>query len=410
MGNLDSYTLIIGASAIIILSYLFNVIGKRTNIPSVLLLIFTGLGINQGMKAMGFVNIDLFPILEILGIVGLILIVLEAALDLKLERSKLPLILKSFFVALVLLLVTSFVCAFFIYNSLGIPYYNALIYAVPISIMSSAITIPSVGNLIPEKKEFMIYESTFSDILGIIMFYFLIDGNKPSNAYQMSFNLFGNILLTIICAFILSLALIWVLQRITTRLKLFLSFAILLLIYSIGKLMHLSSLIFILIFGLVLNNHEIFIKGKLKRFIKKRFLLRILQDFKFMTGETAFVVRTFFFVIFGMSIALETLDNYIIYEISLLVILSMYLIRYLNLRMVLKSRIFPELYIAPRGLITILLFFSIPAEYHVSKFDSGILLVIILASSIIMMIALIASGNKIETEEEDEDSPLGLLS
>ena len=51
----------------------------------------------------------------------------------------------------------------------------SLVYAVPLSIVSSAIVIPSVGSLMPEKKEFMIYEGTFSDILGIMFFYFLVE-------------------------------------------------------------------------------------------------------------------------------------------------------------------------------------------------------------------------------------------
>lgn len=56
---------------------------------------------------------------------------------------------------------------------------------------------------------------------------------------------------------------------------------------------------------------------------------------------------------------------------------------------------FPLLYIAPRGLITILLFFQIQGAYRQfaqPQFDQGILLVIILVSSIIMTIALVQNG------------------
>ena len=56
---------------------------------------------------------------------------------------------------------------------------------------------------------------------------------------------------------------------------------------------------------------------------------------------------------------------------------------------------FPLLYIAPRGLITILLFFQIQGAYSQfaqPQFDQGILLVIILVSSIVMTIALVQNG------------------
>jgi hypothetical protein len=44
---------------------------------------------------------------------------------------------------------------------------------------------------------------------------------------------------------------------------------------------------------------------------------------------------------------------------------------------------------APRGLITILLFYSIPESLAVEKFNEGILLLVILASSIAMAVSLI---------------------
>ena len=43
--NLTSNGLVIAGSLIIIISYLFNLVAKRYSIPSVLLLIFLGLGL-----------------------------------------------------------------------------------------------------------------------------------------------------------------------------------------------------------------------------------------------------------------------------------------------------------------------------------------------------------------------------
>lgn len=49
----------------------------------------------------------------------------------------------------------------------------------------------------------------------------------------------------------------------------------------------------------------------------------------------------------------------------------------------------PQLFIAPRGLITVLLFYAIPEEAKVEGFDSGILLFVIIATSLIMTFAMI---------------------
>ncbi|NNE28338.1 MAG: sodium:proton exchanger, partial [Saprospiraceae bacterium] len=70
MDILSSYNLIIAASVILILSFAFGELARRTNIPSVLMLIVLGIVLKFGLDAFGGGNIDFFPILEILGIVG----------------------------------------------------------------------------------------------------------------------------------------------------------------------------------------------------------------------------------------------------------------------------------------------------------------------------------------------------
>jgi Kef-type K+ transport system membrane component KefB len=65
-----------------------------------------------------------------------------------------------------------------LYYWLDEPVIKCIVYAVPLSIMSSSIVIPSLHPLTRAKKEFLIYEASFSDILGIMIFnYFVADGN-----------------------------------------------------------------------------------------------------------------------------------------------------------------------------------------------------------------------------------------
>jgi hypothetical protein len=67
------------------------------------------------------------------------------------------------------------------------------------------------------------------------------------------------------------------------------------------------------------------------------------------------------------------------------------LARFLILKLVVRVDITPQLYLAPRGLITILLFFVIGAHptYVIKDFNPGILLFVILISSLVMTYALI---------------------
>jgi potassium/hydrogen antiporter len=51
--DISAYGLVIGASLVIILSYFSNVIARKTNVPSVLLLIIIGIVIKQGLVYIG---------------------------------------------------------------------------------------------------------------------------------------------------------------------------------------------------------------------------------------------------------------------------------------------------------------------------------------------------------------------
>ncbi|MFK5972178.1 MAG: cation:proton antiporter [Flavobacteriaceae bacterium] len=406
MGIFSSFDLIIAAALIVILSFWFNGLSKKTNIPSVLMLIVLGIILQYVLKIFVPSLPNLKGSLEILGTVGLIMIVLEAALELELKREKLVPILKSMAIALIGLLTSAWIAALIIFQFIPeMTMQSAWLYATPLAILSSAIIIPSVGALSEVKKEFHIYESTFSDIMGIMMFYFLTAKFDPAqDAGAVAFA--GNIVLTIIVALIASYALILIFQRIKSQAKLFLLIAVLLLLYAVGKKMHLSSLIIILIFGLVIKNIKIFFPGKMEVFLENEKIQQIYHELHIITLETAFVIRTFFFVIFGLTIALTSLLNLRVALISVLIIISIYAIRFVLLRVFLGKDILPQLFIAPRGLITVLLFYAIPDEAQIETFDSGVLLFVIIATSLVMTWAMIKDKRKMSTILDGIDQEL----
>lgn len=339
--------------------------------------------------------------LEVIGNVGLVMIVLEAALDLKLARDKTRLIINSFLVALIALIVTTMLVATIIYFMVpnADTFFKSIIYAVPLSIMSSAIIIPSVGGLTGAKKEFMVYESTFSDIIGIMVFYFLIGIEPGEGGKEIASNIFLNILVTLLVSIVLAYLLAFIFQKLKSQVKLFLVIALLMLMYALGKKLHLSSLLIILAFGLVLNNTGLFFRGKLESYMNEEKVKPILRDFHVLTLESAFVIRTFFFVLFGMFITLDSIFSLNVALVSLAVVAVLYAARFLILKLIIRIDIIPQLYLAPRGLITILLFFVIGAhpEFVIEDFNPGILLFVILITSLIMTWALIRyRGEKVK--------------
>ena len=255
----DPYILIIGASLVLVYSFLSGLISQKTNVPSVLLLIIGGLILGYVLKPLGVNSKDLMPSLEILGIVGLIMIVLEAALDLELSRDKAPLIKRTLYIAFLALIFSSLIIAGIFVLIFDMEWLQACLYATPLSIMSSAIIIPSVEGLSHDKKEFMIYESAFSDILGIMLFYFIISLMESGGAAAGT-QFIVSLVITIVVAVASSYAIVYVFKDLKSSSRLFLLIAILLILYSAGKLFHLSPLLIILIFGLSLANHKIFFK------------------------------------------------------------------------------------------------------------------------------------------------------
>lgn len=161
--------------------------------------------------------------------------------------------------------------------------------------------------------------------------------------------------------------------------------------------MQLSSLIIILIFGLIIANMKLFFAGKLGKFLDYEKTIKIYHELHTITAESAFVVRTFFFVIFGIIIAISSLLNINVAFISLSIIASIYSIRFILLRLFYGSDIIPQLFIAPRGLITVLLFYAIPESAKCDAFEPDILLFVIIGTSLIMTAALIYDKKRAST-------------
>lgn len=403
MNGIDSYTFIIAICSLVIFSYFFNLISRKTGIPSVLLLLLSGIAVREILIFYKFSFTVSTHTVEMFGIIGLIMIILEAGLDLQVGRHKFKLIRNAFFSALIILIFSAIGCSFLLYFYLKEDYVHCLIYALPLSIVSSAIVIPSISHLDEHKKEFLVFETSFSDILGILLFNYLIAGNLLKGMNITLF--FGSVILALVLSVVLSIFMLLMLTRITTKVRFFLVFAVLIFLYAGGKMLHLPALFIILMFGLVVSNWELSLFNKLYKWISVKHVNDISHLLHSLTAESSFLIRTFFFFIFGLTIDISLMMDLEVILAGSAIVVVLLCIRYIYLRFFLHSHIFPELFFMPRGLITILLFYSIPESYKLSKFNEGILFFVILISSVIMMIGSIAYG-KPKLQTINDESPL----
>ncbi len=387
MFGLNIEQILIVVCAVIVVSYLFSILARIIRVPSVLLLLFAGVGLSAIGNANGY-RLELPGIVvEGLGVVGLIMIVLEAGLDLKLERKNAKLIRDAFFSALVIFLISAAAISFLLYQWLSEDFEKCIVYAIPLSIMSSTIVIPSLHPLTQQKKNFLIYEASFSDILGILLFNYFTAREILTVKSAGYFT--GNILLSILLSLVLSVVLFLILARTKLNIKFFLIFSLLILIYAGGKMIGMPSLMIILVFGLMINNWELLPVRFIQRTVKTEEVEPLRHLLHSITAESSFLVRTFFFLLFGYSIPIAlVLENEVILIGSIIVVI-LFLIRLLYLRFFVRTNLFPEAFFIPRGLITIVLFYKIPENLKLSNFNDGILFFIILSTSVLMALGMI---------------------
>ena len=381
-----STAIIITLCSLLLLAYLFDVSAPKTKIPTVILLLLLGWGVKSTSIILNIDIPNLEPILPILGTIGLILIVLEGALELELEPSKFEMIKKSTLLALIQMLVISFGLALSFQYFGGSTFKAGLINAIPLAIVSSAIAIPSAKNLMQNEKEFITYESSLSDIFGVIFFNFIL-ANDHLNASS-----FGMFLLQLLLMIIVSMAstiiLSYLLKRINHSIKFIPIILLVILIYSISKVYHMPSLIFILIFGLFIGNIDELKKISWINRMKPENLNQEVHKFKEITTEITFMIRALFFLLFGYLINISELLNMDTALWAFLLTGSIFILRYLVIYLFqLKQN--PILFIAPRGLITILLFLSIPSSQQFYMANKSLILQVIILSAFVMMFGLI---------------------
>jgi potassium/hydrogen antiporter len=382
---------IIAICVLLLLAYAFDISSAKTRIPSVILLLLMGWLVRLLTSYFNIIVPDLNAVLPVFGTLGLILIVLEGSLELEFKRSKLGFIGKSAMVALLPMLLLSFGLGFAFHYFGNTGFKTGFSNAIPFAVISSSVAIPSARHLLNRDREFVTYESSLSDIFGVLLFNFVIL-NDDIRAISVGY-FFLEILIILVASFIATFLLAFLLKKIRHHVKYVPIILMIFLIYALAKLYHLPGLVFILLFGIFLGNLD---ELKHLNFINRLnpdILNREVMKLKELTIEGAFLIRALFFLLFGFLIETEELFNGETMTWAAGITLGIFVLRYFFLKSF-RLPVSPLLFVAPRGLITILLFLSIPASQAMDLSNKSLIIQVVVLTALVMMTGLIANKSK----------------
>ena len=114
-----------------------------------------------------------------------------------------------------------------------------------------------------------------------------------------------------------------------------------------------------------------------------------LHRFHELITEFTFLVRSLFFLLFGYLIETSEITDTRSLGWALGITALLFLLRALTLKW-LKQQVFPLLFLAPRGLITILLFLSLAESDRLPVAGKPLILQIIVLTALVMMLGMMS--------------------
>ncbi|MEA3424906.1 MAG: sodium:proton antiporter, partial [Bacteroidota bacterium] len=236
-----------------------------------------------------------------------------------------------------------------------------------------------------------IYESSLSDILGVLLFNF-VALNEFITLYTVGGFVMQLLVITAV-SFVATIGLSLLLSRIDHHIKFAPIILLVILIYAVSKIYHLPGLIFILLFGLFLGNLDELQHVKWIHRLNPVALNKEVHKFREITTEAAFLIRALFFLLFGYLIETAELLNTETLVWAAGIVAAIFLLRAIQLRLS-GLPLKPLLFIAPRGLITILLFLSITPASSIPLVNRSLIIQVIILSALVMMFGLMTTQTK----------------
>ncbi|EGI78395.1 cation:proton antiporter domain-containing protein [Hylemonella gracilis] len=393
-----AYSAILIVSVFLLLAFAVERVSARLRLPSVIVLVGLGFIAKPLLGLLGRQLDGVDVLVPVLGAVGLILIVLEGAFDIELRRDRLPLATRALGTAGIGLLFYMAVFAALAMLVLDWAFFPALLLSVPFAIISSAVAIPSSQSQPAPVREFVVYESSISDILGVLVFFALM--HSGGTVAGLLSGLIGGGVLSLLLSLVCSVGLVLVLMRVDGHIRFVPLLAGLFGLYAVGELLHLSPLIMVLLFGLALNNPALITRiPGLRGWMDDRYDAT-LDQFKVLVQELTFAVRGVFFILLGYWTELADLVAWQAWATALLALAVIYGGRRLLLAFARQAAADALLWFAPRGLITVLLFLNVQAlsqsESHppgamsvppLPAYFTGAVLIVVLVSTALVALA-----------------------
>jgi len=376
---------ILAASALLLFAYLLDHLGHRFRLPSVVLLIVTGLVARHALDRMGIVFDGVDPIVPIVGTLGLILIVLEGALDLEVSADRTRTIVKAGVSAVIGVVLCALAFAALFHFVLGYAPYLSALAAIPFAVISSAVAIPSATGFADAPREFVIYESSLSDIVGVLVFFAALVSKGNPSAFALE--LFGGGALSVVVALAASLGLYAIVNKAEGHVRFLPMLAGLVCLYAIGKALYLSPLVFVLVAGLVIGNPHLLDRWpRLKRLHSPDYD-RTVREFKGIVAELTFATKALFFLLLGYWTDVSALLEPLAWGVAAAGVGFVFVSRRLLLRALRVDDAASLTWIAPRGLITVLLFLTAAETGALRTFPFGALMLTVLATASLVALA-----------------------
>ena len=388
-----TYPTILSASIFLLIVFAVERLCRRWGVPSVIVLVASGLLARPILDSLGVTLGWAGTLVPIIGTIGLVLIVLEGALDIELRRQRLRLIGATFMLATAGYLICVLVFAGVGRLVLGLGAVQAVLLATSVAVISSAVAIPGSTFLPPKARELIVYESSMSDIIGVLVFFSLLhsDGSVQGAVLALLGGGILSLLLSVLCA----LALMVLLLRVAGPIRFVPLLAGLFALYATGELLHLSPLIMVLFLGLLLNKPSLVTRFRPIRAWVSDDYESTLSEFRTLVVELTFVVRGFFFVLLGYWTDLSDLASPSAWIAAALVLAVVYGSRLLLLRVIVGAAAArPLMWIAPRGLITVLLFLHVREAFSLPSYLNGSVMLVVLISSALILVASFQVGRR----------------
>ena len=378
-----TYQAILIVSCLLLAAFGVERLSKHTGVPSVVVMIAIGMIGKPLMSTAGVELTGVQALVPLMGTLGLVLIVLEGAFDLRLSREHWRANLQALLSASVGVLVCVVLFSLAGIWLLNFSAYDAMLLALPLSVISSAVAIPASGFMDKAGREFVVYESSISDILGILLFFAVLNSDRTVTGIVSS--LVINSLISIGLGTLCALGLLFALFKLSGHIRFVPLLSGLFALYAMGKLWHLSPLIMVLMFGLIVNNPAVLARIVwFRNMVSSAAYADTVREFKSLTAELTFAVRGVFFVLLGYWTDLESVGHWGAWLAAGLLLAGIYWPRHWLLTALRVPSRHTLTWLAPRGLISVLLYFTAKETAHPPEFLDGALMLVVMLSAIAM--------------------------